>query len=85
MAGFPIVAGEVMRGAISTQIVLEDIRALVVTSHGRQVDARSECWIKLVPQLVELGITELIIKRVQGSEARDRRDISAALKAIGQK
>lgn len=73
------------RRLVVTQIVLEDIRALVVTSHGRQVDARSECWTKLVPQLVEFGITELIIERVQGSEARDRRDISAALKAIGQK
>ncbi|MBV9143340.1 MAG: hypothetical protein JO115_20890 [Pseudonocardiales bacterium] len=44
----------------------------------------SKCWTKLVPQLVELGVTELTIERVQGGETRDRRDIRAALKAIGQ-
>jgi hypothetical protein len=62
--------------------VLEDIQAFFATAHGRQIDARSECWIKLVPRLVALGVTELAIERMQGGEARDRRDIRNALKAI---
>jgi hypothetical protein len=69
------------RCLVVNHIVLEDIQAFFATAHGRQIDARSECWIKLVPQLVTLGVTELAIERIQGGEARDRRDIRNALKA----
>lgn len=72
------------RRLVVKHIVLEDIQAFFATAHGRQIDARSECWINLVPQLVAFGVTELAIERIQAGEARDRRDIRDALKALGR-
>jgi hypothetical protein len=47
---------------------------------GDGPDARSACWHVLVPMLLEPNVTELVIERLAGSEARDERDIGDALR-----
>ena len=37
-----------------------------------------------MPQIVRLGVVELTIERMEGGEARDRRDIREALLAMGR-
>lgn len=66
-----------------SQLPQKDLRALYASARGRQTEARSECWRALVPQLVALGVVELTIERMNGGEARDRRDIRTALLAAG--
>ncbi|MGH3753262.1 MAG: hypothetical protein ACRDRP_11295 [Pseudonocardiaceae bacterium] len=39
----------------------------------------------LVPQLIGLGVIELTIEQIEGSEARDRKYIREALVAMGWK
>lgn len=72
------------RRLVVSQFAPENIRALYASARGRQTDARSECWRMLVPQLVGLGVVELAIEQIEGSEARDRKDIRAALVAVGR-
>lgn len=72
------------RRLILSQFAPENIRALYVSMRGRQTDARSECWRALVPQLVGLGVVELTIEQIEGSETRDRKDIRDALVAMGR-
>ncbi|HEU0089456.1 MAG TPA: hypothetical protein VFQ77_17735 [Pseudonocardiaceae bacterium] len=72
------------RRLVVSQLALEDIHALYATARGSQTDARSKCWRTLVPQIVRLGVVELTIERMEGGEARDRRDIREALVAMGR-
>jgi hypothetical protein len=72
------------RRLIVSQLRSEQIRALYASARGRQAGARSECWKALVPRLVALGVVELTIERMEGGEARDRRDIRDALLAMGR-
>ncbi|HEY0636432.1 MAG TPA: hypothetical protein VGD67_02190 [Pseudonocardiaceae bacterium] len=51
--------------------------AFVTTTPGPS--ARSDCWAQLVPWLVTIGVVKLRIESIDGTEARDRRDIRMAL------
>jgi hypothetical protein len=71
------------RRLVVDQLGPENMRALYVSARGRQIDARSECWRMLVPQLVKLGVIELTIEQIaEGGKTRDLRDIRNALLAI---
>jgi hypothetical protein len=71
------------RRLVVDQLGQENICALYVSARGRQIDARSECWRILVPQLVELRVIKLTIEQIdEGGKARDLRDIRSALLAL---
>ncbi|HET9255997.1 MAG TPA: hypothetical protein VFO16_12450 [Pseudonocardiaceae bacterium] len=73
------------RRLVANLLAEESILALFVSVRGRQTVARSECWRRVVPPLVKLGVVALAIEQVgDGAKARDRRDIRNALMTIDQ-
>lgn len=67
------------RRAILSMIASLPVSAVYAAERGDSLDIRSACWHLLVPMLLASNVTNLVIERLAGVEARDERDVGDAL------
>lgn len=68
------------RKSILATIGYAPVSAVFASEPGDSLDARSACWHVLIPMLLTSSISELVIERLEGVEARDEQDVGDALR-----
>jgi len=68
------------RRTILSMIATLPVSAVYAAERGESLDARSACWHALIPMLLASNVSELVIERLAGVEARDEGDVGDALR-----